>query len=200
MDENKKITELPEASGISATDWLVMVDVVEDETKKIHPNLVGASIPVQDTAPQDPEEDDLWIDTSESTGGTNILDTIFPVGSIVIKADNQDYSSWLGFTWERTLVGRVAVGIDSTQTEFDTIGETGGEKTHQLTVNEMPSHNHNLNKSMVAAMTTLDGVNDIQQIGGQRIYEYITINNTGGDQPHNNLQPYQVVAYWKRTA
>ena len=163
-------------------------------------NAEAESIPVQDTAPSNPSEDDLWIDTSEESGGENILDVIFPVGSIVIKADNQDYSSWLGFTWERTLVGRVAVGIDSTQTEFDTIGETGGEKTHQLTVNEMPSHNHNLNKSMVAAMTTLDGVNDIQQIGGQRIYEYITINNTGGDQPHNNLQPYQVVAYWKRTA
>lgn len=62
---NKKITELNEATGISATDWLVMVDVANDETKKIHPNLVGASIPVQDTAPQNPEDDDLWIDTSE---------------------------------------------------------------------------------------------------------------------------------------
>ena len=138
---NKKITELNEATSISNNDWLVMVDVANDETKKIHAGEVGGNIPIQDTAPQNPEENDLWIDTSGGEG-TNIVDLIFPVGSIVIKADNEDYSNWLGFTWERTLVGRVAVGIDTTQTEFDTIGETGGEKTHTLTTQEMPSHNH----------------------------------------------------------
>lgn len=62
---NKKITELNEASSITSADWLVMVDTGNDETKKIHPDLVGASVPIQDTAPQDPEENDLWIDTSE---------------------------------------------------------------------------------------------------------------------------------------
>lgn len=40
------------------------------------------------------------------------------------------------------LKGRVPVGRDSTQTEFDTLGETGGAKTHTLTTSEMPSHNH----------------------------------------------------------
>lgn len=62
---NKKITELNEASSITSADWLVMVDTGNDETKKIHPDLVGASVPIQDTAPQNPEENDLWIDTSE---------------------------------------------------------------------------------------------------------------------------------------
>lgn len=40
------------------------------------------------------------------------------------------------------LKGRVPVGFDSTQTEFDTLGETGGAKTHALTSAEMPSHTH----------------------------------------------------------
>ena len=62
---NKKITELNEASSITSADWLVMVDTGNDETKKIHPDLVGASVPIQDTAPASPEENDLWIDTSE---------------------------------------------------------------------------------------------------------------------------------------
>lgn len=65
MDNSKKITELPEASSISNNDWLVMVDVANDETKKIHAGEVGGNVPIQDTAPQDPEENDLWIDTSE---------------------------------------------------------------------------------------------------------------------------------------
>lgn len=62
---NKKITELNEATTVSGNDWLVMVDVANDETKKVHANLVGGNIPIQDTPPQDPEDDDLWIDTSE---------------------------------------------------------------------------------------------------------------------------------------
>lgn len=40
------------------------------------------------------------------------------------------------------LKGRVAVGLDSSQTEFNTLGEVGGAKTHTLTVSEMPSHTH----------------------------------------------------------
>ena len=62
---NKKITDLNEATSVSGNDWLVIVDVANDETKKVHANQVGGNIPIQDTAPQDPEEDDLWIDTSE---------------------------------------------------------------------------------------------------------------------------------------
>ena len=126
---------------------------------------------------------------------TTIWNLIYPVGSIVIKTDNSDYSNWLGFTWERTLVGKVAVGIDENDTDFDTIGETGGEKTHTLTINEMPSHRHTVNYSAsggtglgVTAMGTK--LNDSSSI----------IQATGGGQAHNNLQPYQVVAYWKRTA
>lgn len=126
-------------------------------------------------------------------------------GTLLSKTDYPELFNAIGYSFGGEeggntfglpdLRGRVPLGLKETDTDFNGMGLTGGEKTHQLTVNEMPSHNHNLNKSMVAAMTTLDGVNDIQQIGGQRIYEYITINNTGGDQPHNNLQPYQTVNY-----
>lgn len=40
------------------------------------------------------------------------------------------------------LKGRVSVGLDGAQTEFDALGETGGSKTHTLTAAEMPSHTH----------------------------------------------------------
>jgi microcystin-dependent protein len=40
------------------------------------------------------------------------------------------------------LKGRIPVGKDSAQTEFDVLGETGGAKTHTLTTTEMPSHTH----------------------------------------------------------
>lgn len=87
--------------------------------------------------------------------------------------------------------GRVSVGLDSNQTEFDTIGKQDGEKTHQLTINEMPSHNHGYTRSRLF----------FSDPGGQNAIAYnnnigsaigAATSNTGGNQPHNNLQPYEV--------
>lgn len=49
-----------------------------------------------------------------------------------------------GGTWVAWGTGRVPVGVDSSQTEFDEVEKTGGEKTHTLTVDEMPSHEHDV--------------------------------------------------------
>lgn len=133
-------------------------------------------------------------------GIANLYNAIFPVGQIVIKGDNEDYSNWLGFTWERTAVGKVLVGIDSTDTDFNTIGKTSGAKTHKLTTNEMPNHYHNVNYGSSSPLGLNSGETGYKLTyepgGTQAIYA----TAVGGSQPHNNLQPYQVVAYWKRIA
>lgn len=41
-----------------------------------------------------------------------------------------------------SLIGRVPVGIDASQTEFSSLGKTGGSKTYQLSISELPSHTH----------------------------------------------------------
>ena len=99
---------------------------------------------------------------------------------------------------ERTAVGKVWVGYDNGDTDFNTIGKTGGEKTHTLTINEIPSHNHSVK---YASNDTGFGDNYFTA-GKKSSYETsnVPINNTGGNQAHNNLQPYQVVAYWKRVS
>lgn len=207
MNNTIKISELEETTQVSDNDLLVIVDVANNETKKVQAQYVGtgqggAEIPISDTAPLDPEENDLWIDTSDEAGGSSIISAIFPIGSIVIKADNSDYSNWLGFTWERTLVGRVAVGIDSTQTEFDTIGETGGSKYIQ-------NHYHigtNIANATLSSWSDSGSGNifDMSSLFRENVANNnkFTSGEVAGYEKGNsgNLQPYQVVAYWKRVA
>lgn len=88
------------------------------------------------------------------------------------------------------LKGKVAVGKDTTQTEFDMLGETGGEKKHTLTIDEMPSHNHGWKWSTHATQGTGEWSSD----GSGSVADDV-IANTGGGQPHNILQPYITLNY-----
>ncbi|GIK42363.1 MAG: hypothetical protein BroJett011_61960 [Chloroflexota bacterium] len=110
--------------------------------------------------------------------------------------------------------GRVPVGWDASKSEFDGYGETGGEISHTLTINEMPSHSHiqnahnhsqnphnhtvygTLTSAAGTARRTLVGVaagndNSISaDTTATNNPATATNQNTGGGQPHNNLQPY----------
>lgn len=130
-----------------------------------------------------------------------LLDSIYPIGSIIIQEESIDRSDFLGFVWEPTLSGVTIVGLDTTQEEFNEIGKTGGEKEHTLTINEMPSHSHIIPSKISAGdVSTATGEN--ASAGGTG--SWATTNNTttasGGGQAHNNLPPYQVVVFWKRIA
>lgn len=156
-------------------------------------------------------ERQIWVDgetlaTAErmkhiEDGIADLYNAIFPVGQIVIKGDNEDYSNWLGFTWERTAVGKVLVGIDSTDTDFNTIGKTGGTKKVTLTKNDLPRE---IGQALIydSGTTTQSSSTDAlttQWTNKYRSGLYNVVNENGGN-AHNNLQPYQVVAYWKRIA
>lgn len=100
------------------------------------------------------------------------------------------------------LKGRVAVGLDSSQTEFDVLGETGGAKTHTLTTAEMPSHNHDntiWNPGYTSGiynsyrMSAVDNVYTNGAVLGQTA-------SKGGGGAHNNLQPYIVLNYIIKTS
>lgn len=124
-------------------------------------------------------------------GIADLFDAIFPVGQIVIKGDDADYSNWLDFTWERTAVGRVLVGYDYSDTDFNTIGKIGGSK-------KLQSHQHTLN----VGWKNLDAGGSFpgytSQASGSGLTSLTTENSGEGNS--GNLQPYQVVAYWKRIA
>jgi hypothetical protein len=123
----------------------------------------------------------------------------YPVGSVYINASvATNPATLLGFgTWEAFGSGRVLVGVDTGQTEFDTLGETGGAKTHTLTIAEMPSHRHAISDTTDADNngTGYIDVATYQYSGSTEYTDY-----TGGGGAHNNLQPYITVYMWKRTA
>jgi len=120
----------------------------------------------------------------------------FPVGSIFVSVVSTNPSTLLGYgTWTAFATGRTIVGIDAGQTEFDTVEETGGEKTHTLVTSEMPAHVHSMGSAYSGA-----GSSNGNALGGLVTNVNTNTQSTGGDGAHNNLQPYIVVYMWKRTA
>lgn len=135
-----------------------------------------------------------------------LLEAIYPIGSVMIKDDDVDYSNYLGFNWERVFDGCVPVGLDTTQEEFNTVSKTGGSKEVTLTIGQIPEHNHSPKsgtKFLVNTYPTISQVAYQENTGATKYFDYDncdTTSNTGGGQAHNNLQPYTVVVYWKRVS
>lgn len=131
----------------------------------------------------------------------SLLD-VYPVGSIYMSVNNVNPSTLFGGTWQLWGAGRVPVGVDTRQTEFNTVEKTGGEKTHKLTVQELASHPHGFQGGSALFTQKDQGVKGLGS-GGYWVEGVGAIPNTsnaGGDQPHNNLQPYITCYMWKRTA
>lgn len=127
------------------------------------------------------------------------IDSIYPVGSIYISTVSTNPSNYFGGTWVAFGAGRTLVGIDAGQTEFDTVEETGGAKTHTLTVTEMPSHTHPGSSGAITSVQSGNGL-----VSGSGNPPVVSAGNiaqaTGGGEAHNNLQPYIVTYFFKRTA
>ena len=71
-----------------------------------------------------------------------LLDVIYPVGSIYMSINSANPSTLFGGTWSLFGAGRTPVCINTSDTDFNTVEKTGGEKTHKLTVAETPAHTH----------------------------------------------------------
>lgn len=127
-----------------------------------------------------------------------MVDKIYPVGSVYTSVNNVNPSSLFGGTWVSFASGRTLIGVDTAQTEFNTVQKTGGEKTHTLTTTEIPSHTH----MMIGTRSIPEdssGPFKTPWSDGNPINLRST-GSTGGGQAHNNLPPYITVYFWLRTA
>lgn len=82
------------------------------------------------------------VNESLSDNFYKILNYAHPIGSIYISINDANPSALFGGTWERFGQGKVLVGVDEGDTDFNQPNKTGGEKKHQLAVDELASHNH----------------------------------------------------------
>lgn len=71
-----------------------------------------------------------------------LLALIYPIGSIYMSVNDTNPATFLGGTWVRWGQGRVPVGVSENDSDFETPEKEGGEKKHQLTIDEMPNHRH----------------------------------------------------------
>lgn len=161
---------------------------------------------------------------------SNLLSLAWPIGSVYIAVVGTSPATLLGFGTRSAIgSGKVLVGQDTNDTDFDVLEETGGEKTHTLTTSEMPSHTHTQdshNHTQNSHTHTLSTILRTATTGADTTYltessdtsstkdsakttdattatnqaTTATNQNTGGDTAHNNMPPYLVVCMWKRTA
>lgn len=125
----------------------------------------------------------------------NLLDIVYPVGSIYQSMNATSPASSIGGTW--TKIKTFLYGAD-------TANQTGGEATHTLTINEMPSHGHGIvvaviNGGNAAQYRTLFATNSPAWNSGNPDPNNAA-SNSGGGQAHNNLPPYTTCFIWYRTA
>lgn len=152
-----------------------------------------------------------------------IIDLIYPVGSVYISVNSTSPQTLFGGTWVEFAQGRTIIGKGTSDRTFSA-GATGGESSHTLTTSEMPSHYHGLstcnantynddydwvspwgnNKGGGAQSTKVVAEVSVSGLGPQRFlkeygYNGQCMSSEGGNQSHNNLPPYIVVYMWKRT-
>ena len=131
--------------------------------------------------------------SSSALNTKDIIDIVYPVGSIYMSVNDTDPSLLFHGTWER-IKDRFLLASGDTYAA----GSTGGEAQHTLTVSEMPSHTHAWKGKDTGSFES-GGTTHRFPIEGIDQWD-APIMPTGGSQPHNNMPPYLTVYMWKRIA
>ena len=149
------------------------------------------------------------IGTIKMYGGTTAPDGyMFANGQAISRTTYSDLFAIYGTTFGAgdgsttfnlpNLNGRTPVGLNASDSDFNTIGKTGGEKTHTLTQNELAAHRHGF-QGGAALFTQPD--QGVKGLGSGNLWiEGVgaiptTSTDGGANQPHNNMQPYMVLNY-----
>lgn len=231
----KRITEYENITSVSESDVLPIVDVSDTEQASTGSTKKGAIETIADYLKDrvetltnktltSPAISGGTVDGATISGGTVASDTnvvevlkkVYPVGCIYTSTVSTNPSTLFGFgTWSAFGAGKVMVGLDSSDTDFDTAEETGGQKT---TGHAFPITALNANKSQDSGSNYWNSIipdinNYLTSMGSSATTQGLAMRNVGGDIRTNgttmteithyrytapNLQPYIVTYFWKR--
>lgn len=219
-------TDIPETTGFdpgTTNDGVLIRDTTDTTTNKTGwkvakitaDNLEGGRVAQATNA------DNVLVSTDTYKPLVDaLLALIYPIGSIYMSVTDTNPADFLGGTWERWGQGCVPVGVKEDDDDFKTVEKTDGEKTHVLTINEMPNHKHPYQISdrgyggIIGFSTNQGSLENVAASGSnlsviqpqlgvsenETALGQLHIGYTGGGQAHNNLQPYITCYMWKRTA
>lgn len=146
-------------------------------------------------------------------GYKSILDAVYPIGSIYMSVSSTDPRVLFGGTWEAWGAGRVPVGVNANDKDFNGAEQTGGTKDAEL-----PWHNHGLFSGSIGP-SGVDGFvgGDASSLQPSNPHDskngyLFTISRSddkntpinrastspAGESAASNLQPYITCYMWKR--
>lgn len=137
--------------------------------------------------------------TSDKISWSSLINKIYPVGSIYVSVNNTNPSTFIGGTWSQFGAGRTLVGVNTSDTDFNTVQKTGGSKTHR--------HDTALGADSNAIfMRDISTQSHTGTYSGQTrsYYHQWEDHDTAGRYWYtyysSSLQPYITVYFWRRTA
>ena len=148
-----------------------------------------------------------WVNGTTPVNATNlnkienaleqVFGMIYPVGSIYMSVNSTNPSTYFGGTWVAWGSGRVPVGVNTSDTSFNTVEKTGGHK-------EIQAHSHTISRQWQGTgFQTPYG----EPYAGWGVQDAFSSTNptwshtsSYGGGNSGNLQPYITCYMWKRTA
>lgn len=165
------------------------------ESEKLHRWKVVEGNLAKDEAAPKPPQCDSWVDR------------IYPVGSIYMSVSPTDPADLFGGTWQRIQDTFLLAAGDTYAA-----GAKGGEAEHELTVEELPEHTHELDDGEILGLRGIkDQVERFHVAAGSSYYAFAApdidgmvyhgnVASTGSGKAHNNMPPFLAVYMWQRVA
>ena len=192
-ETNQSLTDIEKENAranIDAANKKYVDDAVANAGMS-HPLILQENTDYGDTLPSSPQTGQLFF----KEAGTSLFDLIYPVGAVYISMNNTSPATLFGGSWTK-VEGKFLLGTSSAYPS----GSSGGEETHTLSANEIPSHNHTFylqRGGSTGEKTALLEWANSSQVSGWQSWQ---TDDAGGGQAHNNMPPYLAVYIWKRTA
>lgn len=122
---------------------------------------------------------------------------VYPIGSLYFNINGVDPATYFGGYWELYSQGRVLIGVDPNDPDFDEAGKSGGDYNVTLTTNQLPSHRHTITRITNAVKGS--GTLARPVLSTETGFDWgLTTESIGEDAAHNNQMPSITCYIWRR--